>query len=206
MAICADPDLPPPVNPDEFTEMDYNARESVEHGVFSAEWEEKMSFFTDDQLEVLESYTNNGYRLINGNLRDRPFANLDADDLAQIVEMDDITNFEIGQDMVLWRGVDENLIDEMELGREGLVWQDKGFSSTSIYRDTASDFIDYEDYDLDEGGPWLMKIFASKKTKGAYVASHGQKGEYEMLLRRGTRFRVRSVDFGRRRIDMEVIP
>lgn len=73
------------------------------------------------------------------------------------------------------------------------VFQDKGFTSTSLSRDVAKRFAKSDARPL-ENQSHLIEYHAPKGTKAAYVEGlTASEGEFEMLLDRGQKFKIREI-------------
>jgi hypothetical protein len=103
---------------------------------------------------------------------------------------------ETPSNVVAWRGMDGKWVDRLQAGRE---FTDHGYSSTTLlssvvgYRQGTQYAAGGRPYD------WTFAVLVPESTRAYYVGrDHGQGGasakEYELLLDRGTRFKVESID------------
>jgi hypothetical protein len=107
------------------------------------------------------------------------------------------------EDTVVYRGMDKDAIGEL---KEGDTFTDRGFNSTSIDKEAAEIFTRMEDDEGDETSGYLAHILLpkgtkvispevssknlTKKAKALLKGQSLQGGEQEVLLRRGTTYRV----------------
>lgn len=161
---------------------------------------------TDDELASVINYTTTSYRDINDQLR------LGGDDEAVQQEIDNVSSAVqksyIPSDMILHRGVGPEVLGKLmnfdgsgmnrkQLNQHllqhrdsliGRVIQDKGFSSTSIDSEVARRFAR-------KNNGAQLQIHAKKGSKGAYLDPISEAiGEREVLLNKGQKFRIDSID------------
>ena len=78
-------------------------------------------------------------------------------------------------------------------GLGNMVFQDKGFTSTSLSRSVAKDFAKSDARPL-ENQSHLIEYHAPKGTKAAYVEGlTATEDEFEMLLDRGQKYKIREI-------------
>jgi len=132
------------------------------------------------------------------------------EDLAKMRLLDDaIDASTITQDAVLWRGMRKatRLFTQEQLAESlvGAEWTDEGYTSTSANPDVAVDFANMSR--AADVSPVALRLLTPAGTKGMSLGSWGY--EAEVLLGRGTRFRVvadhGADESGFRRLDVEVI-
>ena len=133
-----------------------------------------------DEKDALVSYS--GKADINGTLR----YDLEphAKEAAQIKAMDTaISKSPLKQRTTLYRGFDTRDLGKLEIGT---TITDKGYTSTTISKKVATDFLPYET-------SALMVIDAPKGTNAASMRSIGEfkyRNQNEMLLGRGSKFKI----------------
>jgi HK97 family phage portal protein len=149
---------------------------------------------TDDEYNAADTYAGGEYAAINNGLRrngGRP-AKADAKTVRDLDSL--LDKGEVREGVVAWRGIDRgaNL-------SPGDVIHDHGYVSTSLYRGTAEKFADKA----------LLRINVPKGSKAGYLDALTEGGgEQELLLPRGSRFRVTGVrrEGGAKVIDAELLP
>lgn len=143
--------------------------------------------------KAFDSYVGTGYQTSNANLRagSKPTSADRAMDLAIDVSV-------IKDNVVAFRGTRDNFPDLTP----GDVFTDNGFSSVSLNENVAQNYARGD-------SPALVRINIPKGAKGAWLGA----GESEMVLPRGSRFRVvsarkitRGVDRGQRVFELDVLP
>lgn len=168
--------------------------------------------YTDEEIEDLQAYGGEGYKVINKYLRGQE---LDYDDFI-VGGMDEerlaraIPNIQnaidkspgLLDDTILWRGGRSKGID-IKVGGKGK-W--KEFVSTSFDKDVAEDFA--WGYKYEEIDDWVIfKIKAKKGTKGVYMGDNLQylNGEQEVVLQRNQEFKIISYDEETHVLEVELI-
>lgn len=194
------PPKPKPAPKPTLTAVDTGFPERTD--AFMTKMQKSMKTWSPSERAALVRYTSSAYREINGVLRGRLADSLTIRKLAAkiVAGMAPTT-----ENVLVRRGVG---LDAFGLGHTGgaralaglrklvgTTFDDAGFSSTSIKRPF--------------GGDVVMNIKVPKGTPAAYVESITRyKGEYELLLPPGTKFKVNAVrqSGGRYELDVEVIP
>jgi hypothetical protein len=153
----------------------------------------------------LESYKGHGYKKINGTLRnakgDLSKINNDAGARAYIEQIDKVFADSPGlaHDIKVYRGFGHDGLPAQNM--TGAEFVDHGFISTSVNKSTTSGFSS-DNILLEITVPKGMKGIALDTPSGSY------NGEGEVLLNRGTKFRVISdhtKDNGQRTLRVEVV-
>lgn len=134
--------------------------------------------------KALEDYTGGGYNSLNKYLRHGEFPPYEKTPGVVIDLQNNLDNsFKnaplVPENLVAYRAINKDVVKDL---KPGDTFRDKGFISTSI----SPKIVSY----LDEGDLGL-EIRVPKGTKGIYVEKVSRfKGEKELLLNRGTKFRV----------------
>jgi hypothetical protein len=112
--------------------------------------------------------------------------NRDQEIKDQVNSLDKVTSHSLRHNTVTYRGVDEGF----RTLPKGTVFQDKGYTGTSLDRDIASEFS--TDTHSDEGNTTVARIFHKKGHTGAYLPpiAGSHPGEKEFLLPRGSHYKV----------------
>lgn len=174
----------------------------------SKEWRGNL---TDNEFKAIHDYTGSLYTELNNALR----TNTMTDNLQKYA--DDISSglkkYTVKEDMIVWRGTgseflehadlggldwmdiyekiefsdDEDTIREVRKALKGMIVHDKGFMSTTAYKNSAFD------------RKCMFKIEIPKGyNKGAYIESASQfANEHEFLLDKDTYLAVKSVKYDR---------
>ena len=151
----------------------------------------------------LREYCGDGHELINGHLRGTlrremtvERAGLVQDDIINLTET--LNQHQLGRNMTLYRGVSnpgfmigdnwENMTTaEINSANAGRIFHDNGFCSTSVSQNGASDFSQ------SRTGAMII-IHAPADANGMFVGAYnGRENEQEVLLQRGSDFRIDSV-------------
>lgn len=109
-------------------------------------------------------------------------------------------------DMTLWRGIDQDLVDRLQIGD---VFEDRGYMSTGTGLALARLFGFRTNYPNVRGA--ILKIRAPKGTRMVNLGrpnSAASPDALEMVLQRGTRLRVisrRNLDGGGIELEMEIV-
>jgi SPP1 gp7 family putative phage head morphogenesis protein len=166
-------------------------------------WNRSLS---PDEVEALRLYQSSAYREWNAALR----SDAVTDDMRPWINAIDqaLQQSALNQDVVVFRGfADEKMLSNFER-LPGKIIDDKGYYSTSLDKGVGDKFFQY----LKEDGhtPILAEIRVPKGTKAAYLEGTRllQPYEYEILLSRGTKFKVINAyldEQGRHRLLLEVI-
>ena len=150
----------------------------------------------NDNGETLNQYAGIFYyRAINQWLRAKDQAEkdvlameLDASKLDKMVaDMDQAVNHPLSRDFILYRGIRGE--EELESLKPGTEFVDKGFTSCTLRRRATLGFASRSDL-------WTVaEVFVPKGTKTATTWSPNMASdEQEVVLSRGTKFKVVSVD------------
>lgn len=144
---------------------------------------------TDEKSDVIEAWVEQEVdRLVKAELEER-LAGADGELTQQISDLDDaLDDSYVKQSMILYRKVGSQAFpSDIEPGD---VYQDKGFISTSIDKNHWA-------------GAWRFDIAVPAGANAAWVDPiSDNKGEKEVILPRGSKFAVRSVDASSRIIGM----
>ena len=169
----------------------------AEDKYFDAEvkrWLSEMDY--DDRLAV-ETYTGWKYEDINPYLREGRYGSGDDPDMERLIDnaTRGLNQFVLSENMHVYRKSDDDLFHDIDVhlghgansvrefvdqinASKGSVVSDKGFTSTSTRSSTWSGRVHFE-------------IMVPKGTKCAYVDSISRNhGERELLLNRGTNFKI----------------
>lgn len=150
--------------------------------------------FEDD---VVGMYTSGGHQPINQRLRyggtsdAGPQYSDEALDEASEILARTIGRHETPDDVLTYRGMSGADFDGPLARNDWL--QDKGFASTSTEREVAEGFAGAD--------PWIMEIQVPKGTNALYIG--GDEGE--LLMQRGTWFRVKKVDEATRTVTVKAV-
>jgi DNA polymerase III epsilon subunit-like protein len=172
--------MPPPTTIKDFVDKLNNLYDGLDFVMVSDKFDEYYGL----GLQLID-YQNQQYTSINDNLRkgysvaatlDKVFDNAPT----------------LPEDVVLYRGVSSAYADELIASYDvGDMFTDLGYSSTSISRQEIGSFAKYSSGE----SAVTLEIVAPKGTKGVYLNSFlgnssQYKSELEVLLDRGTTFRV----------------
>lgn len=157
-------------------------------------WKSWYMNSTKGEDEAIRHYSGSRYEAINGYLRgmeeEQPTVRESIEALDSVLKKGSIP-----EDTIVYRGMDPGLLEGLKAGDS---FKDKGYVSTSLSEKAASEF------------GWMespAEIRVPKGFNGGYVdmiqrMSPTQRREYELLLPRGTSFRMLSTD---PKVVMEVI-
>lgn len=199
----------------------------VKENSFDADYESNKEFLqnkfdkinlSSDELEVIGEYTDTSFKRMNINLRYNRY-NPKSEDLInkKITTLSNALNKSIvGKNIKVWRGCESEFIDTL-LGKvvsdtpkdkinellsktvaKGIVFEEKGFMSTSISPDGAH-------------GKVMIEINVPKNSKGLYVDSISKKEisswehrEDELLLQKGYKLKIKNVEYNKNTFQYEV--
>ena len=165
------------------------------------------------QLDSARAYGGSLYRPANARLRGLSHGFTDEalqsarlqDDIANIASATD-DNILVN-DVRLYRGMGDDYANQVWSNDVGSTFTDAGFSSTSMNRETAINFARGQSQGVSE--PLVLDVLAPSGTRALPLVSNnaGIAAEQEMLLQRGTRFRIlrKWSEDGLRRVEAEVI-
>lgn len=142
---------------------------------------------TGDNASVDRYSSDEGYRAINDGLRGK--GKLSAADKSDVAALEaQINKSTLKRDIIVHRGMD-NLPTGVRGGKltAGRTFSDKAFVSTSLSSRTADEFI----YRAERGAKFEIAIPAGKKA--LYLKKSDYADEYEVLLPKETKFKVKSV-------------
>jgi len=142
---------------------------------------------------ALIEYQNFGYERVNGALRHGSFGGA-RDNMREISALDNAMITPAPESMVLYRGLRSTVLRGLRVGK---VYTDKGFMSTSWDPDVALRGASAAAYELDE--EMVLDVHVPKGFPLAFPSAMGIGGwrrEREVILPRGTRYIVRSIDRG----------
>jgi len=160
-----------------------------------AEFEHWASKLTDDQELVIRRYQNNAHRTMNGILRD----NLDkvesrpllADERSLALKRIDklsaaLDTAKLPSDTITYRGLPASA---GAVFTPGAVIEDPAFTSTALRPSVVLNFAEKKD-DI------VMEILVPKGSHAAYLDATREypNGELELLLQKGTRFKVVGIE------------
>lgn len=156
-------------------------------GVNKGDFKDWVNNLSGKEQTALDSYTVSGYAQINRTLRNDGYSKAPQHIQNSIDEIKNaISRFELKQDIVVYRGVDDNFLGgnysskDIQTTLIGKTITDKAFSSCSVLRKGAFD------------RPYVLEIRVPRgKGRGAYIdpISTG-KGEGEFLLQMNTSFKI----------------
>lgn len=165
---------------------------------------------------ALEEYISGDGMWINNWLRNNQFE-LNNSEKTFLNALDKATDREIGNDLTLYRSVDASAIfgnlsySDYDSLRSvlagdtqrynvniankilssvpiGSIKKEKGFMSTTKSKSIAEDWGGFSGSSM----PIVMRISASKKTKGADLSKH-KMGQKEILLKRGVQYKIKKI-------------
>lgn len=142
---------------------------------------------TGDNASVDRYSSDEGYRAINDGLRGkRKLSSADKLDVEALEEK--INKSTLKRDIIVHRGMD-TIPTGVRGGKlsVGRTFSDKAFVSTSLSSRTADEFI----YRAERGAKFEIAIPAGKKA--LYLKKSDYADEYEVLLPKKTRFKIKSV-------------
>lgn len=152
-------------------------------------WESSRKDLAGD-IKTLHKYAGNDDAFdINSGLRDGTLSEAHrktVDDLTKLIDSSSVP-----RDIVAYRGVVGNFAQTL-IGSVGKKVTDSGFSSTTISKTYGEEFTDMFNYPRQTAA--LIEVRVPKGTKGLYVSPKikppDADDEYELLLQRGTKYRV----------------
>jgi hypothetical protein len=150
------------------------------------------------ESDALEGYTKDRHRFINEALRNGEGVLPEQDDdlKAEIEALDAaLDKSEVPGNVTVFRMMsDPTMLAAFESGDlEGATFVDYGYTSTTMTPEYLKTIADYSTSE-----PMQVTINVPKGTRGAYLGeSSAEPDEHEMLLKRGTLFRVTSAKRGR---------
>ncbi len=164
------------------------------------DWEAKVTpqwleSLTDEERESIRTYTGSSYRDINRSLRSGEDGGLFVDTVKHISA--GLHKFKLDQDIIVYRGLDDNIFGMPANELPGVQFKDLAFASTSLLESKSF------------GGKIKMEIRVPTNVKGACInpLSKYKDEEYEFLLDRETEFLIKEAteEFGTINIKAEVI-
>jgi hypothetical protein len=166
------------------------------------DWNASLS---PDERSAITYYVGAGYALINRRLRAEDTSNAKTNDRVRLLDAA-LARSEIPADGMLYRGITGRPFPE----EPGAVFADLGFSSTSVNPGIADNFSQSARVnDPNNAGPvkdsQVMRIKVMKGQRGAYVSNLGMALEDEILLPRGSLFKVEAVTKDANRTIIDVI-
>lgn len=159
-------------------------------------WFEKYkSYFPSDNdtdkefVKVLENYVGSANIAINNTLRYG--TSITEDDFIQSISqkmLDKLQTYHIPDDIVVYRYISKGLLKAMCPSyplQKGMVLQDKGFMSTTLFRESVNSYRDGRNQNI------LLAISIPSGTKGTYVGRlENTLSEYEVILAPNTKLRI----------------
>lgn len=170
-----------PIDTKDYEEKgDLSAKELKELREEALNWRNLL----DEEINILQQYTNELYADVNGALRS---GDIDAD-TASIADVLNgaIEKSLLPQNTILFRGVSGPFADQMGTLKPGDAIIDPGFTSTTLDAKVARNITARHD-----GRAVVMRIYADQGARALIPAqdSHYFADEDEVLLPRGTRLR-----------------
>lgn len=176
-------------------------------------WDPRLRI-TSEQQQALRTYKGTGYESLNGALR-RNNGQL-PDSWAFEAWRDNARDIDavmarsmLSADVEVWRGIGSGSsifgADAWSRSLAGAEWTEHAYVSTTADRDIATDFWRRGGPSSQSGGGAMMRILASKGTRGIVLSD--ARYESEILLARGLRLRV-VTDTGpgpNRLIELEIV-
>jgi hypothetical protein len=160
----------------------YTVGQQMEHTVREAP-------LSTDQYYAVKSYTGSGYTAINAHLR---FNNDTSDETkSKIKHLDEaIKGTTLKEDRTVWRGINREAAKSMfgDQLKTGMVVSDKGFVSTSTEKGFARNWKGSQGVLLE------IQVPKGASALDVHKISASGKQEAEILLPRGSQFKVESVD------------
>lgn len=146
------------------------------------------------EKSTLGEYTAEGYLTINKGLREK--SNLDRGTIADIQAITKILQVStVPHNVYMYRGAEKKFYDSRIVGE---VFRDEGFISTSLVRNRVKTIaLEAHPGKVNKTTQIVvMRILVPKGTHGAYIPDNPDAGtaEHELLLQRGTRFKVLNKD------------
>lgn len=159
---------------------------------------------TDEQISSIKDYMSLGYQDMNTALRGAPppppspYKTKKALEKSKVLEKTIDAAPGLAKEVTVYRGLSEEAFDALK-ARTGKTFTDKGFASTSLSLDRASNF--------NRSGMAMLRIKVPKGAKAIPVekwwkAFHGR-SEHEILIQRGSRFKITKA--GKDFIDVELV-
>jgi len=172
---------------------------STEAKVHHEKWHNSLN---DNERKALSTYKGAHHEVINSHLRTKrgKFDPKKKAIAAHIKALDHVTSNPTNEDMHVYRGFGHTI--NHKKFKPGAIVKDHGYTSTSHSEEIAHAFTHGHE-ERDKVGTnhvhiVMAKIHVPKGTKAHFVdtasATHTAKSEKEMLLHRGTSYRVKSVE------------
>ena len=162
---------------------------------------------SDAERKAVRQYTTEDYKEINSRLRASTPAAGGKSPLVKAIDAA-MARSSMPENVVTWRGAGRTLGAQIKAGAIGVgdVMEDRAFMSTSIIKKKALDFNATTD-------TAVLKIRVPEGARGMYVDDiSDSRGEYELLLPRGTRLHVRGIrqvapsEGGYWEVECEIVP
>lgn len=169
---------------------------------------EPLKKFSSEEKDVLRHYTGNGHATINERLANKP-KNSSMNDMMNNMTTDTLINrldqlfknSELKDNIVAFRGLKNTILNDNPdlrnaLDNPGTEIEFKCFSSSSALPFQAAKFVEGWDptmsVKMPENNGRLIELKLPKGTKALFIAEEsGIPSEFEILINRGTKFRVR---------------
>lgn len=167
--------------------------------------QEGLRHLTTEQIDAIKEYSKSGYKSLNELLRTGVGDNTASDErLRNLLDAAFARpEFTVQKSVTVYRGIDLSTFvsgtdDPSSL--TGSVFEDKGFMSTTTQKSTAVGFSSTE------GQPTVIRATAKPGTAALYMPrlSSVSRDESELLLNRGTKFRVGKITTEQWKIDGEL--
>ncbi|KKN18321.1 hypothetical protein LCGC14_0956860 [marine sediment metagenome] len=169
----------------------YNLSTAHVFDEYYQDWHDNLD---DTERRGLQNYTSNTYHEMSDYLRkgEEPW----GDTKVQVRALSEaLDRSRIPENVMTYRGISEETFEKLMVIGEGGIYTDKGFISTSINKQF--------------GTGWKLAYIEIKVPKGIRGASIAQESnhsiEAELLLQRGTQFRIESINYDPDNIDSSMI-
>lgn len=143
------------------------------------------------ECDSIRAYTGSYYKELNNYLRHGKssseeraewITNTFAPEIDRAIE----NGPRVPKDLIVFRGLNKEIVNNLEIG---VVFEDKGFVSTTIKKDALSK--DGTILGTQKKEPAILEIRVPKNSKGLYIEHLSRvKSENEFLLPRGSKFKV----------------
>lgn len=183
-------------------------KSDLEMATLFNEYDSQLKELDEDQVYFLEEYREKSFRSINGALRG--FRSKDQFIKDSIETMDGcFDNFHLNHDIELYRGINVDAGKFFQDLKEGEIYEDKGYVSTSVSKTVSQDRFGSQG-----ASPVSLVIKAKKGQKAIPMENLGDEstrrhygGEFEFLLPRSSRFKVQKVEEkdGKKQIFLEML-
>lgn len=151
---------------------------------------------TDDQRAVCQYYSHRGDRIMNNSLRgDIPMS---GELRARVEKLDEaISRATLTQDVTTYRGVGGDFGRQLQNAKIGDSFVDKGYVSTAAQKEYAQRFVDK----APSNGTMLHVRIPAGRSAAPVPSNYAE--ESEMLIGRGSSFRITKIDGNNVHVEME---